>query len=209
MEKAMLIGYILFGYLNWPLNPVFRSTAPRRPVPAGWVATLLAVDGNVTTDIATQMTRLPSSATHLAMSVGGNDAIRASGILQQTTTTVDAALTTFADELDIFRNNYRKALTALLAASKPAMVCTIYDAVPNLTRSKKTALAFYNDIIIREAAHQGLPVIDLRSICNDLSDYSSISSIEPSDSGGAKIADAIANMGLKHDFTVARTTIYV
>ena len=181
----------------------------RSSIQAGWTATLLAVDGNYTTDIATQMTRLPASTTHLAMSAGGNDAIRASGILQQPATTVDAALTAFATELDTFRENYRKALTALLAASKPAMVCTIYDAIPNLPRSRVTALALFNDIIIREAAHQGVPVIDLRSICNDPSDFSTISNIEPSDSGGAKIADAIANMGLRHDFRVPRTTLYV
>ncbi len=212
MSEIVLVGDSIFDNVNYvkPADgekPVIEHL--RSSIPTGWTATLLAVDGNITTDIATQMTKLPSSATHLAMSVGGNDAIQSSGILQQSATSVDSALTTFGVALEDFRDRYRKAMTALLSASKPAMVCTIYDAIPNLTKAKITALALFNDIIIREAAHQGVPILDLRSICDDANDFSSISPIEPSDSGGAKIADAIANMGLRHDFAVPRTTLYV
>jgi hypothetical protein len=212
MCEIVLVGDSIFDNVKYvkPADgekPVIEHL--RNSIPTGWTATLLAVDGNITTDIATQMTKLPSSATHLAMSVGGNDAIQSSGILQQSATSVDAALTTFGVALDEFRDRYRKAMAALLSASKPAMVCTIYDAIPNLTKAKITALALFNDIIIREAAHQGVPILDLRSICDDPTDFSSISSIEPSDSGGAKIAEAIVNMGLRHDFAVPRTTLYV
>lgn len=212
MSEIVLVGDSIFDNIRYVdvaagEKPVIEHL--RKSIPSGWTATLLAVDGNITTDIATQMTKLPSSATHLAMSVGGNDAIQSSGILQQSATSVDAALTTFSVALDDFRGRYRKAMTALLSASRPAMVCTIYDAIPNLTKAKVTALALFNDIIIREAAHQGVPILDLRSICDDSTDFSSVSPIEPSDAGGAKIADAIANMGLLHDFSTPRSTIYV
>lgn len=212
MSEIVLLGDSIFDNVRYvkPADgekPVIEHL--RDSVPAGWVATLLAVDGNITSDIATQMTKLPSTATHLAMSVGGNDAIQASGILQQSTTTVDAALTSFSVLLEDFRDRYRKALAALLSVSKPAMVCTIYDAIPNLTKSQITALALFNDIIIREAAHQGVPILDLRSICDDASDFSSVSVIEPSDSGAAKIADAIVTMGLQHNFTTPHASIYV
>ena len=212
MSEIVLVGDSIFDNVKYvkPADgekPVIEHL--RSSIPTGWTATLLAVDGNITTDIVTQMTKLPSSATHLAMSVGGNDAIQSSGILQQSAISVDAALTTFGVALEDFRDRYRKAMTALLSASKPAIVCTIYDAIPNLTKAKITALALFNDIIIREAANQGVPILDLRSICDDPTDFSSVSVIEPSDTGGAKIAEAIVTMGLRHDFTVPRTSIYV
>lgn len=212
MSEIVLLGDSIFDNVRYvkPANgekSVIEHLRDR--VLTGWIATLLAVDGNVSTDIATQMTKLPSSATHLAMSVGGNDAIQSSGILQQSVTSIDAALTTFSVALEDFRDRYRKAMAALLSVSTPAMVCTIYDAIPNLTKAQITALALFNDVIIREAAHQGVPVLDLRSICDDASDFSPVSVIEPSDTGGAKIADAIVTMGLRHDFSVPRTTLYV
>jgi len=48
----------------------------------------------------------------------------------------------------------------------------------------------FNDVILRAAFHWRLPVIDLRLICSEPSDYAN--PIEPSGSGGAKIARAIA-----------------
>jgi hypothetical protein len=48
----------------------------------------------------------------------------------------------------------------------------------------------FNDAILRVAFHFGLSVIDLRLICADPSDYAN--PIEPSGTGGAKIAHAIA-----------------
>jgi hypothetical protein len=48
----------------------------------------------------------------------------------------------------------------------------------------------FNDVILRAAFQQSLAVIDLRLICSEPSDYAN--PIEPSGSGGAKIARAIA-----------------
>jgi hypothetical protein len=59
-------------------------------------------------------------------------------------------------------------------------------------RVNTTALAIFNDVISREAAIRGLPLIDLRVICNDPGDYAN--PIEPSVQGGAKIARAIAGV---------------
>lgn len=44
-------------------------------LPLGSHATLLAVDGSTTEDIPSQVQHIPSDATHLVLSVGGNDAI--------------------------------------------------------------------------------------------------------------------------------------
>ena len=47
----------------------------RQELPSGWQATLLAVDGSVTADVPRQLRRLPRDASHLVVSVGGNDAL--------------------------------------------------------------------------------------------------------------------------------------
>ena len=56
----------------------------------------------------------------------------------------------------------------------------------------KTALTFFNDVIIRQAITRKLSFIDLRQICDAPEDY--VQSIEPSEKGGEKIAAAIAEL---------------
>src|SRR5687767_4573555 len=48
-----------------------------------WQATLLAVDGHVAADVAGQLAGLPTDATHLVISAGGNDALGHSGLLTE------------------------------------------------------------------------------------------------------------------------------
>jgi len=50
----------------------------------------------------------------------------------------------------------------------------------------------YNDVTFREAFSRRLPVMDLRALCTEPSDFASISPIEPSASGGGKIARGVA-----------------
>jgi hypothetical protein len=100
-------------------------------------------------------------------------------------------------------------LRSVLVLGKPTAVCTIYDAIPNLGDAERAALAGFNDVISRAAAGAGIPLIDLRVICNHPDDYSPLSPIEPSVVGGAKIADAICRMLAGHDFAAARTAVWV
>ncbi|MFN3730447.1 MAG: GDSL-type esterase/lipase family protein [Fimbriimonadaceae bacterium] len=163
----------------------------RAGLPGGAQATLLAVDGDVTTDVARQMRHLPADATHLALSVGGNDALGALPALQAPSSSVLQALDVLAALQSTFRHNYRDALLTLAEAGLPCVVCTVYDAVPGLTPALRTALSVYNDVITREALRLGLPVLDLREWLTEPTDYSSQSPIEPSDAGGYKIARAL------------------
>ena len=55
----------------------------RSILPQDWQATLLAVDGSVTTNAIDQIAEVPSSATHLIVSVGGNDGLSRLDILQR------------------------------------------------------------------------------------------------------------------------------
>src|SRR5262249_5789349 len=90
-----------------------------------------------------------------------------------------------------FRKEYRAMLQAVLEHDLPVVVCTIYDAIPGLERAEQTGLCVFNDVILREAFRAGVPVIDLRLICTEASDYSQSSPIEPSQAGGGKIARAV------------------
>jgi hypothetical protein len=161
-------------------------------LPSGWRATLLATDGDMTPHVAEQLARLPGDATHLVLSVGGNDALSRSGevLLEERASFVEV-LSRLSQIGEEFRNSYRQMLDAVLAHGKPTTVCTVYDSIPGLGRAERAGLCVFNDGITRVAFQTGVDVIDLRLICNEPGDYSSLSPIEPSAAGGGKIARAI------------------
>lgn len=164
----------------------------RGELSAGWTTTLLALDGDVAAGVIRQLRKLPATATHLAISAGGNDALGHSGVLSAGAGTVADALEKLASAQDSFTVGYLEMVTAVAATGLPAAVCTIYDtpaSEPN-QRIIRTALAVFNDVITRAAFTSGLSVIDLRLVCDDDGDYAN--PIEPSAQGGAKIARAVA-----------------
>lgn len=156
-------------------------------------ATLLARDGDVTEDVSEQLSRLPRDVTHLALSVGGNDALGAIPLMSMPAQSVMHALSQLTVVQRAFHQGYRKLVSQLEALGKSLAVCTVYESVPGLTEELRTALSLFNDVITREALAAGATMIDLREICTELGDYSSISPIEPSEQGGAKIAKAISD----------------
>ena len=159
----------------------------------GGQATLVAHDGDVVADVAGQLSRVPVEATHLVLSIGGNDALSSIGLLSEPATSVHDAMGFLAGIRHEFQRGYRSMLWQVLSLRRPLAVCTIYDAVPGLSRELHTALALFNDTIAREALAARVPIIDLRHLCAEPGDYSAISPIEPSAQGGGKIAKAIAD----------------
>jgi hypothetical protein len=96
----------------------------------------------------------------------------------------------------------------VLARGLPTAICTIYyPRFPDATlqRIATTALAVFNDCIIRAAFTHGTPLLDLRFVCTEEGDYAD--PIEPSARGGEKIADAIAEM-LERGFAGGRTEVF-
>ena len=77
-----------------------------------------------------QLTVLHGDATHLVVSVGGNDALTEISLLEQAVATVRDALRRLQAVRTRFQQAYRAMIQALVACGKPAGVCTIYDAVP-------------------------------------------------------------------------------
>lgn len=154
-------------------------------------ATLLAIDGDVSSDIPGQTNRMPPDASHLVLSVGGNDALGAIPVMSQTVRNVNEAMLVMAKIRTVFQKDYRTTIQSLVKFHLPLAVCTVYEDVPGLTDELKVALAIFNDTIVREALSVGADIIDLRSLCTEFGDYSEKSPIEPSVLGGQKIAAAI------------------
>jgi hypothetical protein len=159
----------------------------------GWQATLVAHDGDVVADVAGQLSRVPGDASHLVLSIGGNDALSSIGLLSEPAASVHDALGFLEGIRKEFQRGYRAMLWQVLSLQRPLAVCTIYDAVPGLSPELQTALALFNDSIAREALAARVPIIDLRYVCAEAGDYSVISPIEPSVQGGGKIAKSIAD----------------
>jgi hypothetical protein len=181
----------------------------RGVLPRGWTATLLAVDGSVTDDVHRQLTRLPRGATHLVVSTGGNDALGQSGILGERARSVAEVLERLAIIGEGFERAYLRMLDAVRRRALPTVLCTVYypsypDAL--LQRLTVTGLTIFNDCILRAAIGARLPVLDLRLICTAPADYAN--PIEPSTSGGAKIARGIASAVTEHDFEHPRTAVF-
>lgn len=158
----------------------------------GWQATLAAVDGATTEDMGIQYGRIPADATHLVLSIGGNDALMNIDILERRASSSAEVLGNLADVRDSFGQRYGAVLRELRKRELPLIVCTIYEGnFPDarMQRLSTTALTVFNDVILRAAIRSASPVIDLRLVCSEPADYAN--PIEPSVQGGAKIADAI------------------
>jgi GDSL-like lipase/acylhydrolase family protein len=162
-------------------------------LPEGWKATLLAVDGAITARLKPQLERLPDDATHLVVSIGGNDVLGQIDMLSLPARSTAEALAIFAERVGRFEADYRCAIEPVIGLGPPVTLCTIYNGdlqEPTYATAARVALTLFNDVIVRVALEHGTGLIDLRLVCTERSDYAN--PIEPSGSGGRKIATRIA-----------------
>ena len=210
MKHIVLLGDSIFdnkAYVNGGLDVIEHI---RRQIPAGWKASLRAVDGSVVENVRKQAVDLPDDATHLVISAGGNDAILNADILHQKVESSAEVLNKLADIAGEFEYRYREMLQGVLSLKKPTAVCTIYyPRIPEPFTQKIAiaALATFNDVIIRWAFMTGVPLIDLRLVCDEDSDYAN--EIEPSEKGGGKIANAIVRLISEHNFESSWTEVCI
>jgi hypothetical protein len=114
-----------------------------------------------------------------------------------------------SDRASAFETRYAQMLEAVLNLNMQTALCTIYYPrmeQPTYQKLAVAALASFNDVIIRQAFQHALPLIDLRLVCDDDGDYAN--PIEPSEAGGAKIADVILQAADVHNFASGRTAVY-
>jgi len=207
MNHLVLLGDSIFDNASYVGGGPDVVKQLRGFLPSGWRATLCAVDGAVTSGVERQLGRLPPDASHLVLSVGGNDALGYASILEAQARSVAEAVDRLATVRERFGQDYERMLDRVLERRLPTAVCTIYDTrIPQPRwRLVVTALSVFNDRITRAAFARGLPVIDLRLICDQDEDYAN--PIEPSVRGGEKIAAAIAGLVIKPPADQTRSVV--
>ena len=205
---VVLLGDSIFD------NAAYVAGAPdvvgqvRRRLPVGFEATLAAVDGSTMVDVSGQLGRVPEDATHLLLSVGGNDALGRGDFLGAPARSTAEALSGLADIGDEFERGYDSMLAGVLALGVPTAICTIYYPrfpEPALQKVAVAALSVFNDAIVRAAFINSLPLLDLRLICTEEGDYAN--PIEPSARGGEKISRAIVDF-VQRGPTSGRTEVF-
>ncbi len=207
-DHIALLGDSIFDNESYTRGLPDVVTHLRSLLPPSAQASLLAVDGSTTDDIGDQIGQVSPDVTHAVLSVGGNNALLNADILNLPVTSTHEALLLFGERVSAFEHSYRAVLAALVERVPNTTVCTIYNGnLPdNQAPTARVALMMFNDVILRSAFHWHLPVIDLRLVCSDPSDYAN--PIEPSGSGGAKIARAVVSaLGLTTT-TVASSSVF-
>lgn len=209
MPHVVLLGDSVFDNAAYIQGGPDVRAQLQAHLPDDWQVSLVAVDGDRTQDVAPQLRRLPADASHLVISIGGNDALDNLDFLAAPAASVAAALEGLAGIAEDFAYAYHAMVRSVLEWRLPSAFSTIYyphfpDAV--LRRMAVTALTVFNDVIIREAVVVGSPLLDLRLICTRDTDYAN--PIEPSVIGGEKIAVAIAKLVREHDFTTERSAVF-
>ena len=209
MPNVVLLGDSVLDNHAYVVDGQDVITRLRRTLDSSWGASCLALDGCTTAGIARQLVDLPAEATHLVVSVGKNDALGHRHLIDARCPSVAQSLVLVAHSAEEFHTDYARMLDTLLAIGLPAAVCSIFDPRypdPYERTAVKAALAIFNDVIFREAAVRGVPVLDLRLICDEDADFAT--PIELSEHGGAKVASAITSLIGRHDFSRARCEIY-
>jgi lysophospholipase L1-like esterase len=193
----VLLGDSIFDNARYVAGGPDVVQQVRAALPEGWRATLNALDGAVISDMSAQLRRVPADATHLVVSIGGNDALRRTGMLDEPARSISDALGKLATVRELFQRGYGTMLDEVHSRGIPVAVCTIYEGrfpEPVRRRVAATALTILNDAITREAFARNLTLIDLRVIFDRDEDYAN--PVEPSVRGGEKLARAIARFAL-------------
>jgi GDSL-like Lipase/Acylhydrolase family len=210
MTHIVLLGDSIFDNASYTRGGPDVISQVRGLLPQGWKASLLAVDGATTLDVPSQLEGVPADASHMVLSVGGNDALMKSNILNMPVRSTSEALAALAEVSGRFEENYRATVNACMRMKRPLALCTIYNgcfAEPNFQQAVSTALKVFNDTILRVGFEFALSMIDLRFVCCSISDYAN--PIEPSSLGGAKIARAIMNLVSAHGGGNARAQVFI
>lgn len=195
MPHLVLLGDAILDNAAFTVGGPAIIDQLRTRLPADWTATLAAIDGSTTADLEAQLAGLPADATHLLLSVGGNDARMCSDVLDTPVESSADVLRLIRQDMTAFERAYREAIAACLRRGLPLVTCTIYrGAFPDedVQRRVDAALSAFNDVIVRVAVEHELTVIDMRLVCDRAEDYANAT--KPSTTGGAKIAAAVSRV---------------
>jgi len=179
-----------------------------------------AVDGDTMDDLERGQLGLNnlSDASHIVVSIGGNDLLNNISFLQ-TTSELSKIMgkgamigkwgvkelnpsrnkvfeETYFEIIEPFKKQYETIVANLSNHRANLLLCTVYegdlvdsDEFSDVNNSSKTMVSIFNDIVYRVANKYGADVLELRDIFVRPEDYAN--PIEPSHIGGRKLAEAI------------------
>jgi len=187
-DMLVLLGDSIFDNTPYVPRGADVLTQLRALVPASTRVEMLARDGARMRDLPRQLQLVPHEATHVLISIGGNDVLQHVAVLDAPARSVSQALLVLAERVATFEREYAETLAAARSSRRKTTVCTIYEGAlaPSMATAARTALALFNDAIVRTASELQLDLIELRLVCTETADY--VSAIEPSAQGAAKIA---------------------
>jgi len=163
----------------------------RRSIPKDWSAFKIAVDGDCIRDVVKQLDNLPTHATDLVLSIGGNDAREYRYLIDKIKSPGDIQNILSGPKAE-FSAQYSVLLDRLLELPVRLTVCTIYTAIPFeepvWRMFAPMAIKVFNDAILEHAKVRSIPVLLLEEICTLETDFSSTSPIEPSSIGEIIVA---------------------
>lgn len=179
-----------------------------------------AVDGD--TMLQLEKNHLDSNlllgATHIVVSIGGNDLLYNISFLQ-TTSKLSKVMgkgamigkwgakelnpsrnkvfeETYFEIIEPFKKQYETIVANLSNHRANLLLCTVYegdlvdsDEFSDVSNSSKTMVSIFNDIVYRVANKFNADVLELRDIFTSSDDYAN--PIEPSHIGGEKLAQSI------------------
>jgi len=152
---------------------------------------------------------IPAGVTHIGICVDGGWAIETSGLLQGSVRTIREALDALARAADEFENMFVRLITAAAEASVPTIVCTLVPAryaESSQERVAATALAIFNDRVLRRTIAAHLSIVELRLVCDEDSDYASETLL--SHAGVRKVANVARSALYDVSRNPGRTRVY-
>ena len=196
-RHLVLVGDSIFDNDSYVPGELGVLAQLRQSLPPGWTASKVAVDGDKIADVSGQLRNLPSDATDLIVSIGGNDALGQSQLLELVEVPSDLPLVA-AEVLRRFRPSYDSMIYDVKKTGCAVVLSTIYTEIP-FTDPKwrhyvPMALAHLNTAILELAEAHQLPVLRIDELCRAPEDFSAMSPIEPSAIGGQKLVDGILGL---------------
>ena len=167
MKHIILLGDWVFDNAAYVAGGTDVLEQVREQLPVGWRATLRAVDGSVIGSVERQLDQLPPEASHLVISVGGNDALGHAGVLDETTRSMADALERLAGIRTSSLRNSRRCSRACWSGGCPPQSARLRPALsrsaaPKVGRHWAHDLQrlHHPEVLPRPPAHRSAP--DLR-----------------------------------------------
>jgi len=152
---------------------------------------------------------IPAQASHIGICVDGGWAIETSGLLQGDAQSVRGTLDALASAADEFESIFARLIAAAKETGLPTIICTLVPAryVDRVQeRAAATALAIFNDRILRRAFAARLSIVELRLVCDEDSDYASETLL--SHAGVRKVANVARSALYEISREPGRTRVY-